>query len=250
MPPRHGYDGIASPEPSSYEGSEGPGSILGWDRLALVDHKTGRFRSIAGKACSRMKTPIALVTIALLTAISLAVASPIVAPPKECPLYKLLVYPNPFEATALPGYYLGSANGVAVLVSGRLDVTSTYSSNGLLGLWGSGPTTDGCPGYSYLNAHPTKRNSYSTLTWDAEPTTNWNATVNADLTKLGFPASSTFLACKRPSTSSKIGTYVLLLESAVAITLDDSVLTSVDGDTLTVTLCIPTKIRVTPTTPV
>ncbi|KAG8905088.1 hypothetical protein FRC01_008482 [Tulasnella sp. 417] len=185
---------------------------------------------------------------ALLTVISLAGASPVVTPPKECPLYKLLVYPDPFEATALPGYYLESANGVAVLVNDRPDVASAYSSNGPLGLWGSGPTTDGCPGYSYLNAHLTKQNSHSTLTWDAVSVTNWNATANTDLTKLGPRTSSTFLACKRPSKSSKIGAYVLLLETAVAVPSDDGSLTSVDGDILTRALCIPTKIRVTPAT--
>ncbi|KIO30730.1 hypothetical protein M407DRAFT_5485 [Tulasnella calospora MUT 4182] len=123
-----------------------------------------------------MKTLAASVTTALLAAFSFAAASPIVA----------------------------SRYGAPGLLS-RLS-----GSSGPLGLWGSGPTTDGCPGYSYLNVHP--KGTYSTLSWDAVSTTKWNATVNTDLTKLGFPTTSTFLACRRPNTTSKKGPYVLLLE--------------------------------------
>ncbi|KAG9009072.1 hypothetical protein FRB90_008601 [Tulasnella sp. 427] len=189
------------------------------------------------------------VTAIIFAAISSVVAAPVDAV-KECPVYKLVVFPDPFEAVALPGYYLDSANGVAILSNTRPVVTATYSSSGPLGLWGAGPTKDGCPGYSYLNTHPTAADSYSTLTWDAVSLTKWNATLGYNLTKLSAPTSSNFLACKRPTASSKLGSYVLLLETAVAIPLDNASITSADGDVLSRSLCTPTKIRVVPTTSV
>ncbi|KAG8977371.1 hypothetical protein FRC05_001769 [Tulasnella sp. 425] len=159
-----------------------------------------------------------------------------------CPIYELVLGPDPFQSTTFPNYYLSSANGVAVLVNYQPMSVYDYSGNGPLGFWGAGPTTDGCPWYSYLNVHQQK-GSYATLTWGAVSNTNWNATLGEPLTKIGSPGSATFLACERPSTTTKAGTYVLILQTANT-TLPDS-FSSGDGDVLIRASCTPTKILVT-----
>ncbi|KAG8899758.1 hypothetical protein FRC01_010386, partial [Tulasnella sp. 417] len=136
-------------------------------------------------------------------------------------------------------YYLDSAGKVAVLVKGQPLEAFTYSSSGPLGLWGPAQTANTCPGYFFLNANQ-KTALYATLTFDAVATTKWNATPGGDLTKLVAPTSSTFVACKRPTTSTKAGDYVLFLvtEGNVPVTLDSD-----DGDSIVGTSCVKTKIH-------
>lgn len=81
-------------------------------------------------------------------------------------------------------------------------------------------------------------------TWDAVSSTNWNATAGEALVKVGSTGPAVFLACKRPSTTSKAGAYVLILQTPDT-TLPES-FSSGDGDVLTRALCTRTKILVTP----
>ncbi|KIO30729.1 hypothetical protein M407DRAFT_5484 [Tulasnella calospora MUT 4182] len=200
-------------------------------------------------------TPFALAA-SLLSLVPASVGRPVGIP--TCPIYEFVLGPNPFQSTALPNYYLSSTrpltllkstmtkDGVAVLVNYQSQSLEEYSSNGPLGIWGVGPTIDGCPGFSYLNAHQ-QTATYATLTWDAVSITNWNATVGKPLAKIGSSGAASFLACKRPSTTTKTGTYVLILQ-APDTTLPDS-FSSGDGDVLTRVSCTPTKILVTPVGP-
>ncbi|KIO33878.1 hypothetical protein M407DRAFT_226980 [Tulasnella calospora MUT 4182] len=201
-----------------------------------------------------MKSQIISLTSALLAAVPFAASVPAPIPP-ECPLVDVFVFSDPFEATALPGYYLESAKGVAVLVKGPLENTFSFDEGaGPLGLWNAGPTVDGCAGYSYLNAHQigslSASTSYSSLTYDAVATTTWNITIGADLKKLGFPTSSDFLACKRPAGSLKKGKYVLFLQNpgvvGPASSTSATTLNSGDGEVLLKTSCVSTKIHVNP----
>ncbi|KAG8953450.1 hypothetical protein FRC04_002292 [Tulasnella sp. 424] len=205
-----------------------------------------------------MKAISALLSSLILASTSLVGASPI---DKRviCPLYLPAPTGDPFEATALPGYYLDTAGiyatsmdfayrrlteifpgKVAVLVKGQPLEAWTYSSSGPLGLWGPARTTATCPGFFYLNANQ-KTTLYATLTFDAAATTKWNATPGSNLIKLVSPTSSTFLACKRPATSTKAGAYVLFLITPgnVPITLDTD-----DGDSIAATSCVTTNIHV------
>ncbi|KAG8983156.1 hypothetical protein FRB90_006264, partial [Tulasnella sp. 427] len=144
---------------------------------------------------------------------------------------------------------------VAILVKGQPENTFAFDEGaGPLGLWGAGPTVDGCAGYSYLNAHQigslSASTTYSTLTWDAVSSTNWNTTVGANLTKLGFPSSSDFLACKRAVSSKKKGSYVLFLQNPGVVgplsARAATTLTSADGDVFQKSACVSTKIHIDP----
>ncbi|KAG8914282.1 hypothetical protein FRC00_000042, partial [Tulasnella sp. 408] len=53
-----------------------------------------------------------------------------------------------------------ASDQIGVLVSGQGDAAFTYGSDGPLGLWGAGPTANGCPGYAFLNA-VAKTSAYS-----------------------------------------------------------------------------------------
>ncbi|KAG8909772.1 hypothetical protein FRC00_009480 [Tulasnella sp. 408] len=211
-----------------------------------------------------MKSQIISLTSALLAAVPFAVSVPAPIPP-ECPLVDVVVFPDAFEATALPGYFLesatdpvvglGNAEGVAVLVKGPLENTFSFDEGtGPLGLWNAGPTVDGCAGYSYLNAHQigslSANPTYSKLTYDAVATTNWEITIGADLKKVGFPSSSDFLACKRPLGSSKKGKYVLFLKNPGVVGpaggSTPTTLASGDGETFAVSSCVATKIHINP----
>ncbi|KAG9050821.1 hypothetical protein FS837_001931 [Tulasnella sp. UAMH 9824] len=220
-----------------------------------------------------MKSQIISLTSALLAAVPFAASVPAPIPP-ECPLVDVFVFADPFEATALPGYYLESAKGVAVLVKGPLENTFSFDEEGVavlvkgplentfsfdegtgpLGLWGAGPTVDGCAGYSYLNAHQigslSANPTYSKLTYDAVATTNWEMTIGADLKKVGFPSSSDFLACKRPAGSLKKGKYVLFLKNPGVVGpaggSTPTTLASGDGDTFAISSCVATKIHINP----
>ncbi|KAG8894171.1 hypothetical protein FRC00_009391 [Tulasnella sp. 408] len=201
-----------------------------------------------------MKSQIISLTSALLAAVPFAASVPAPIPP-ECPLVDVFVFADPFEATALPGYYLESAKGVAVLVKGPLENTFSFDEGtGPLGLWNAGPTVDGCAGYSYLNAHQigslSANPTYSRLTYDAVATTNWEITIGADLKKVGFPSSSDFLACKRPVGSSKKGKYVLFLKNPGVVGpaggSTPTTLASGDGETFAVSSCVATKIHINP----
>ncbi|KAG9050822.1 hypothetical protein FS837_001932 [Tulasnella sp. UAMH 9824] len=202
-----------------------------------------------------MKSQIISLTSALLAAVPFAASAP--APTASpCPLVDVVVFPDAFEATALPGYYLESAKGVAVLVKGPLENTFSFDEGtGPLGLWGAGPTVDGCAGYSYLNAHQIGQlqanPTYSKLTYDAVATTNWEITIVADLKKVGFPSSSDFLACKRPTGSLKKGKYVLFLQNpGIMVPLGSSTsattLDSGDGESFLISKCIATKTHINP----
>ncbi|KIO30725.1 hypothetical protein M407DRAFT_222949 [Tulasnella calospora MUT 4182] len=144
-----------------------------------------------------------------------------------CPLFIPAGFPNPF-----------AVDEVGVLVPGQGNAAFTYGSDGPLGLWGAGPTANGCPGYAFLNA-VAKTPAYSVLTWGASSTTNWNAAAGGYLTKLGVTPSSDFLACKKNGSNSS---YVLILKTASVIPLS---LESSEGDIISSTACVPTKILVT-----
>lgn len=77
-------------------------------------------------------------------------------------------------------------------------------------------------------------------TFDAVATTKWNATAGSDLTQIGSTSSS-FIACKRPATSTKAGDYVLFLLTGTPI---PTTLSSDDGDSIVGTTCVKTKIHV------
>ncbi|KAG8952450.1 hypothetical protein FRC04_004510 [Tulasnella sp. 424] len=202
-----------------------------------------------------MKSNVISLTSVLLAAVPFVVSAPAPATTSihECPLVDIFLYADPFEATALPGYYLESAKNVAVLVKGQPENTFAFDeAPGPLGLWGAGPTVDGCAGYSYLNPHGSLAASttYSALTYDAVSTTTWNTTIGSDLTKLGFPKSSDFLACKRPKGSRKKGAYVLFLQNPGVVSALSSTsattLDSGDGDVLQKSSCVSTKIHIVP----
>ncbi|KAG8891684.1 hypothetical protein FRC01_014571, partial [Tulasnella sp. 417] len=199
-----------------------------------------------------MKSQIISFTSALLAAVPLVAGAP---SPSPCPLVDVVVFPDAFEATALPGYYLESANGIAVLVKPQPENTFAFDEGvGPLGLWNAGPTVDGCAGYSYLNAHQigslSASTTYSKLTYDAVATTNWEITIGADLKKVGFPASSDFLACKRPAGSLKKGKYVLFLQNPGVVGPASSTpvtsFASGDGEVLLKSSCVSTKIHINP----
>ncbi|KAG8953446.1 hypothetical protein FRC04_002288 [Tulasnella sp. 424] len=156
-----------------------------------------------------------------------------------CPQFMPVGFPNPFAATApaVNGTYLEASNSVGVLVAGQGRAAFTYGSNGPLGLWEAAPTADGCPGYAFLNA--VSKTGYSVLTWNATSTTSWNATAGGYLTKLGFPSSSDFLACKKANSDTA---YVLILKTASIVPLS---LESSEGDIISSTDCVSTKILVT-----
>ncbi|KAG8953449.1 hypothetical protein FRC04_002291 [Tulasnella sp. 424] len=157
-----------------------------------------------------------------------------------CPLFIPAGFPNPFAATApaVNGTYLEAIDQIGVLVAGQGDGAFTYGSDGPLGLWGAGPTANGCPGYAFLNAEA-KTSAYYVLTWGATSTTNWNATAGGYLTALGAASSSDFLACKKADSDTP---YVLILKTAAAIPLS---LESSEGDVITSAKCVSTKILVT-----
>ncbi|KAG8953455.1 hypothetical protein FRC04_002297 [Tulasnella sp. 424] len=157
-----------------------------------------------------------------------------------CPEYVPGVFSNPFAATApaLNGTYLLASNSVGVLVTGQGLAAFTYGSDIPLGLWGAGPTADGCPGYVFLDA-PSKTAAYSVLTWNATSTTNWNAATGGYLTMLGGVPSSNFLACKKADSDTD---YVLFLQIDPVI---PSSLETSEGDIIPSTACVPTKILVT-----
>ncbi|KAG8953456.1 hypothetical protein FRC04_002298 [Tulasnella sp. 424] len=188
-----------------------------------------------------MKALLALSSSLILASTSLVGASP-VDKRVVCPLYIPAPSDDPFEATALPGYYLDSAGKIAVLVKGQPLEAFTYSSNGPLGLWGPAQTATTCPGYFYLNANQ-KTTHYATLTFDAAATTNWDAAPGTNLTRLIIPPPSTFLACKRPATSTKGGDYVLFLVTEENVTVPATLDTD-DGDSIVGNSCVKTKIHV------
>ncbi|KAG9010855.1 hypothetical protein FRB90_007572 [Tulasnella sp. 427] len=150
-------------------------------------------------------------------------------------------------APAVNGTYLGAINEIGVLIPGPNDAAFTYGSSGGLGLWGAGPTANGCPGYAFLNA-AAKSSAYSVLTWDSTSTTSWNATAGGYLTKLGATPSSDFLACKRKSSANSA--YVLLLRTAsvipasiengpVKLTAGQSLVAARDGPNAPLALWLP-----------
>ncbi|KAG9043224.1 hypothetical protein FS837_009852 [Tulasnella sp. UAMH 9824] len=184
-----------------------------------------------------MKAFLTLFSPLLLAIAPLGGASPI-EKRVVCPFLVPAPSPDPFEASALPGYYLDSAGKVAVLVKGQPLKPYTYSSNGPLGVWGPARTNTTCPSYFYLNSNY-KTANYQTLTFDAAATTKWDAAPGSDLTRLIIPPSSTFYACKRPATSTKYGDYVLFLKTGDL----QSILESDDGDSIAATYCETTNIH-------
>ncbi|KIO30733.1 hypothetical protein M407DRAFT_20262 [Tulasnella calospora MUT 4182] len=158
-----------------------------------------------------------------------------------CPLYLPAPFPNPFEAEkpALVGYYLTASNEQAVLVKEQTMEAFSYSENGPVGLWGSAPRPNACPGYGYLNVPPYTSGlyKYAPLKWGPTASTTWNATIGGDLTKLGAPSSSVFVACK----SDAADIYSLFIAGVGAL---PGSLTDAAGNAFAATKCVQTKISV------
>ncbi|KAG9043862.1 hypothetical protein FS837_009044 [Tulasnella sp. UAMH 9824] len=158
-----------------------------------------------------------------------------------CPLYLPAPFPDPFEAVkpALDGYYLTASNQKAVLVNEQPLQAFTYSENGPVGLWGSAPRPNSCPGYGYLNIVPYTSGlyQYAPLKWGPTASTSWNATVGGHLTNLGTPSSDVFVACK----SDAADTYSLFITGvgALPVSLTDSA-----GTAFAAANCVRTKISV------
>ncbi|KIO30731.1 hypothetical protein M407DRAFT_20259 [Tulasnella calospora MUT 4182] len=158
-----------------------------------------------------------------------------------CPLWLPAPFPNPFAAEnpALAGYYLTASNEQAVLVKSQTLQAFIYSENGPVGLWGSAPRPNSCPGYGDLNVVPYTSGpyQYAPLKWGPTASTTWNATIGGHLTSLGSLSSNVFLACK----SDAADTYSLFIKG-----LDDlpGSLTDGVGNTFAATSCIRTKISV------
>ncbi|KAG8953453.1 hypothetical protein FRC04_002295 [Tulasnella sp. 424] len=157
-----------------------------------------------------------------------------------CPEYIPAGFLDPFTATApaLNGTYLLVSGAVGVLVAGQVRGAFTYGSDSPLGLWGAGPTANGCPGYAYLNA-VSRTAAYSVLTWNATSTANWEAATGGYLTKLGAPPSSDFLACKKLNSTTSYDLF-LVTASPLPVSLETA-----EGDIISSADCVSIKILVT-----
>ncbi|KIO30724.1 hypothetical protein M407DRAFT_222948 [Tulasnella calospora MUT 4182] len=121
-----------------------------------------------------------------------------------CPYILPAKFPNPFAASALPGWYLEAGSA-----------------------------------YKFLNAAvPTGAVGYENLTWEASPVTYWNATVGSPLSTIVDGKSvSKFIACK--SITSVDSSYVLFLQTGAASTVTGAP-SSIDTATCVVTKIIIT----------